>query len=258
MALKKKVALVIGGTGIIGRTICQKLAREKAEVVIAFHSDEIKAMETLKLVEEFSSGSLYQCDVCNWDSITQLIDFFNDAYGKIDIFVYATGGPLLPENGLPENNELLKKNIDLSYTGFYNCIQQVLPLMRRQNYGRIIALGSAGADSIQASAWIAWQSAKTALTKLVKSTSVVEITNGITMNLVNPSVVLPDIYFSAEEEQLIEMAFPEAVREKIRLIIPAKRFAKAEEVADAVVFFADEKSGYITGNVLNVSGGMGI
>lgn len=259
MHLKDNVTIVIGGTGVIGRTVCQKFAEAGATVMIGFHQDEIRAIETLKLVENVgANGNLFQLDVAKPEEMNQLVQDACDRYHRIDTVIYAIGGPLGLEDFLELKAETWQKNLNLTLTGFYNCAKAILPQMRQQNYGRIMALGGAGANLLNAAKYFAWDTAKTALIKLVKSLAVEEIRRGITLNVVNPSLVLPSIYFSAEEEMLIEAAFPKDIRERMRETIPAQRFATAEEVADVLLFLAGDSAGYLTGNAIDVTGGLGV
>jgi len=259
MRLKENVTIVIGGTGIIGRTVCQKFAQAGATVIIGFRRDEIKAIETLKLVEKAGAiGNLFQLDVTKPDEIARLIQDTCDNYAKIDTLVYATGGPLTPEQFPEIETDLWQNHLDLTLSGFFHCARTVIPVMRQQKYGRLIALGAPGAQILNAGEFPAWDTAKTALVKLVKSLALSEIPHGITVNAVNPSVVLPEIYFSAEERDLVAQAFPEAAREELRRKIPAGRFATPGEVAEVILFLASPAAGYLTGNTINVTGGLGI
>lgn len=259
MLLRDKIAVIVGATGTIGRTITQKVAENGALVIINFHQDEWKGLKTLELVEKAGGkGSLYQCDVTNLEELAKLFEHCNSTYGRIDILVYATGGPFTMKDVVDTSSEEWQACLELSLTGFFNCVKCVLPYMRQQKWGRIIALGSAGADLPHSSSLIVWDVSKTALSKFVRSLAVTEIQHGITCNIVNPSVVMPSIYFSEKEKQLIETIFPLEAQERMKESIPARRLGRAEEIADVVVFLASDQAGFITGNSINVTGGLGI
>ena len=173
----------------------------------------------------------------------QLIKTVADRYGRIDVLVNNVGDfrwGTLAESSLEVWKSIFDSNIS---TVFYMC-RSALPLMRKGRWGRIINLGAVGAERAFGQAKIsAYASAKAAVVALSRSLALEEAKNGITVNVVNPSNIDEKDLSLEEARKLRDARYP------------IGRPPTVEDVAAAVAFFASEEAEYVTGQVVNVSGG---
>ena len=244
MSLRQKVALVTGGTRGIGKGIAAALGREGARLAIAYRSNKAAAQNTLReLQASGAEGFAIETDVTEPSKAGFLVETVAERYGRLDILVNNVGEfrwRLLAESSLEEWQEILNSNLlSVLYVS-----KAALPTMRRQRWGRIINLGAVGAERAFGQAKIsAYAAAKAAVVAFSRSLAIEEAKYGITVNVVNPS--------NLDER---ELTLDEARRIRDARF-PVGRPPTAEDVAAAVKFFASEEADYVTGQVLNVSGG---
>jgi len=238
------VALVTGGTRGIGKGIAAALGREGARLAIAYRSNKAAAQNTLReLQASGAEGFAIETDVTEPSKAGFLVETVAERYGRLDILVNNVGEfrwRLLAESSLEEWQEILNSNLlSVLYVS-----KAALPTMRRQRWGRIINLGAVGAERAFGQAKIsAYAAAKAAVVAFSRSLAIEEAKHGITVNVVNPS--------NLDER---ELTLDEARRIRDARF-PVGRPPTAEDVAAAVKFFASEEADYVTGQVLNVSGG---
>jgi NAD(P)-dependent dehydrogenase (short-subunit alcohol dehydrogenase family) len=244
MSLRNRVALVTGGSRGIGRGIAVRLAQDGARVAIAYRSNKAAAQQTLLQLQ--SSGAdcvAVQTDITDASRADELLRTVAERFGRIDVVVNNVGDfrwGTLAESPLEDWQSIFASNL---MTVLYMS-RAALPVMRRGRWGRIINLGAVGAERAFGQAKIsAYAAAKAAVVALSRSLALEEAKNGITVNVVNPS--------SIDEKEL--------TREEARRIrdarFPIGRPPTVEDVAAAVAFFASEEAEYVTGQVVNVSGG---
>jgi len=244
LSLRQKVALVTGGTRGIGKGIAAALGREGARLAIAYRSNKAAAQNTLReLQASGAEGFAIETDVTEPSKAGFLVETVAERYGRLDILVNNVGEfrwRLLAESSLEEWQEILNSNLlSVLYVS-----KAALPTMRRQRWGRIINLGAVGAERAFGQAKIsAYAAAKAAVVAFSRSLAIEEAKHGITVNVVNPS--------NLDER---ELTLDEARRIRDARF-PVGRPPTAEDVAAAVKFFASEEADYVTGQVLNVSGG---
>ena len=244
MSLRNRVALITGGSRGIGRGIAVRLAQDGARVAIAYRSNKAAAQQTLLQLQ--SSGAdcvAVQTDITDAARAEQLMRTVVDRFGRIDVLVNNVGDfrwGTLAESSLEDWQNIFSSNL---MTVLYMCRTALLH-MRRGRWGRIINLGAVGAERAFGQAKIsAYAAAKAAVVALSRSLALEEAKNGITVNVVNPS--------SIDEKEL--------TRDEARRIrdarFPIGRPPTVEDVAATVAFFASEEAEYVTGQVVNVSGG---
>ncbi|HXX99302.1 MAG TPA: SDR family oxidoreductase [Candidatus Limnocylindrales bacterium] len=244
MLLRNRVAVVTGGTRGIGRGVALKLAREGARIAVAYRVNKAAAQMTLRQLQAAGADCLaVETDVSQAARAEQLVKTVADRYGRIDVLVNNVGDfrwGTLAESSLEEWNSIFASNVS---TVFYMC-RAALPLMRKHRWGRIINLGAVGAERAFGQAKIsAYAAAKAAVVAMSRSLALEEAKNGITVNVVNPSSI-DEKDLSLEEARKLKDAR-----------YPIGRPPTVEDVAAAVAFFASEEAEYVTGQVVNVSGG---
>ncbi len=244
MSLRNRVTLVTGGSRGIGRGIAIRLAQDGARVAIAYRSNKAAAQLALRQMQAAGADCVaVETDINQPGRAEQLVKTVADRYGRIDVLVNNVGDfrwGTLAESSLEEWKNIFDSNV---MTVVYMC-RAALPLMRKGRWGRIINLGAVGAERAFGQAKIsAYAAAKAAVVAMSRSLALEEAKNGITVNVVNPS--------SIDEKDLTL----EEARKLRDARYPIGRPPTVEDVAGAVAFFASEEAEYVTGQVVNVSGG---
>jgi len=244
MSLRNRVAVVTGGSRGIGRGIALRLAHDGARNAIADRVNKAAAQLALRQLQAMGSDCLaVEMDINQPARAEQLIKTVADRYGRVDVVVNNVGDfrwGTLVESSLEEWKSIFDSNVS---TVFYMC-RAALPLMRKGRWGRIVNLGAVGAERAFGQAKIsAYAAAKAAVVAMSRSLALEEAKNGITVNVVNPS--------SIDEKDLTL----EEARKLRDARYPIGRPPTVEDVAAAVAFFASEEAEYVTGQVVNVSGG---
>jgi 3-oxoacyl-[acyl-carrier protein] reductase len=244
MSLRNRVAVVTGGTRGIGRGIALGLAREGARIALVYRANKAAAQMALRQLQTAGADCLaVETNIADPARAEQMIKTVAERYGRIDVLVNNVGDfrwGTLAESSVEEWTSIFDSNV---MTVFYTC-RAALPLMRKGRWGRIINLGAVGAERAFGQAKIsAYAAAKAAVVAMSRSLALEEAKNGITVNVVNPS--------SIDEKDLTL----EEARKLKDARYPIGRPPTVDDVASAVSFFASEEAEYVTGQVVNVSGG---
>jgi 3-oxoacyl-[acyl-carrier protein] reductase len=244
LSLRNRVALVTGASRGIGKEIALVLAREGAKLAISYGTNKQSAERAVAAIRALrTEGFALATDVTEPARVKELVDGVVKHYGKLDVLVNNVGDfqwKTVLESSPGEWQAVLASN--LLSTLFVS--KYAIPVMRRQRWGRIINLGSAGAERAFGQAKIsAYSAAKAGIVALSRSLALEEAKNGITVNVVNPAII-DDPDLSLDEASRVSDAR-----------FPVGRPATSWDVAQAVKFFASEDSSFITGQVLNVTGG---
>ena len=244
MSLRNRVAVVTGGTRGIGRGIALGLAREGARIALVYRANKAAAQMALRELQAVGADCVaVETNVAEPARAEQLIKTVADRYGRIDVLVNNVGDfrwGTLAESSVEEWKSIFDSNVT---TVFYMC-RAVIPMMRKGRWGRIINMGAVGAERAFGQAKIsAYAAAKAAVVAMSRSLALEEAKNGITVNVVNPS--------SIDEKDLTL----EEARKLKDARYPIGRPPTVDDVAAAVSFFASEEAEYVTGQVVNVSGG---
>lgn len=240
-----KCALITGGSRGIGSAICQKLAAESDyHILINYQSNKEAAEETLKKVNESgATGEIIKFDVANADEVKSTLTQWQESNpdAVVEVIVNNAG---ITRDGLFMwmSQEDWSQVINTSLNGFFNVTNFLIQKMLRNKYGRIINMvsvsgvkGTPGQTNYSA--------AKGAVVAATKALAQEVAKRNITVNAVAPGFIRTDMTGQLDEKELIKM-------------VPANRFGEAEEVADLVSFLASRKAGYITGEVININGGI--
>jgi 3-oxoacyl-[acyl-carrier protein] reductase len=241
MSWHERVALITGASQGIGKACAIALAEAGAQVVLAARN-----IEKLNEVAAEIGGESFvlQMDVADSEQITAAFAQVKEKYGRLDILVNNAG---ITRDGLIMRMKRLDWDavITSNLTGAHLCIQQALPIMLKQRWGRIINVASVVAQTGnpgQAN----YIASKAGLIGLTKAVAQEVASRTITVNAVAPGFIT-----TAMTEKI-----QDAARERLISMIPLGRMGADRDVAAAVRFLASEEAGYITGHVLNVNGGM--
>ena len=242
---EKKVALITGGTRGIGREIAKKFAKEGCNLVLNYVSDNTDVEKIKSEFNEYGIDVLVlKADVSVFSDCENLVKEAIEKFGKIDILVNNAG---ITKDTLIAmmKEDAFDKVIDVNLKGTFNVTKNVVPYMMKKRNGNIInissvvgVVGNAGQSNYTAS--------KAGIIGFTKSLAKELAPRNIRVNAVAPGFIDTDM----------TSVLSDKVKENINLQIPLKRMGKAEEVANVVSFLANDESSYITGQVINVDGGM--
>lgn len=245
MLLDGKAALVTGASRGIGRAIALRLASEGAKIAINFAGNQ-KAAEEVKSEIEANGGEaiLVQANVADPAAVEAMFAKVVEAFGTVDILVNNAG---ITRDGLllRMKDEDFEAVIDTNLKGVFYCTKAAAKLMMKKRSGRIVnmssvvgLIGNAGQTNYAAS--------KAGVLGFSKSAAKELAARGITVNMVAPGFIDTDM----------TAVLADKVKEAMVKEIPLRRMGRPEDVANAVLFLVSDCSSYITGQVINVDGGM--
>ncbi len=240
-----KCALVTGGSRGIGSAICKKLAVDSDyHILINYQSNQAAAMQTLDEVKSLgATGEIIAFDVSNFEETKLALGLWEEKNPDaiVEVIVNNAG---ITKDGLfmwmnPEDwTSVMNTNVN----GFFNVTQFFIQKMLRNRFGRIVNIvslsgvkGTAGQTNYSA--------AKGAIISATKALAQEVAKRKITVNAVAPGFIKSDMTSDLDEKELVKM-------------VPVNRFGEAEEVADLVSFLVSKKSSYITGEIININGGI--
>ncbi len=246
-ALKDKVALVTGSTGEgMGRSIAFTLARDGAKVVLNYgtgHPNNAHAAD--KVLEEVRSlggkGYAFKADTREEDEVQTMIEGIITLYGRIDFLICNAGGDHAVKDITDIDHEHWRSVLKAEVDGLFYCIKHSLPHMRREHFGRIVAIGRAGAERASGAPFD-YAIGKSARNTLIKSIAVSEIQNGITCNIVAPGSTPHTTLRQAVEAAKHSSNWK-------RRINP-----QPQDVGEVVRFLCSDEAAFVTGSVIELAG----
>lgn len=243
--LKNNTALVTGGSRGIGRACVQFLSIAGADVAFTYNTNEKLAN---KLCDEYTGENIvrsFKVNTNNEDYICNVINTVENDFGKIDILVNNAG---IWKKSDIENLSLDKWNntININLTGTFLFTKYVVPIMKKNNFGRIINISSTAGQRGEAF-YSHYAASKGGIIAFTKSLAVELGKYNITVNSVAPGWVKTDMTRDVFENK----------HEEVKIIkeIPLRKIAVPEDVAGAVIFLASDLASHITGSIINVNGG---
>lgn len=245
MQLTGKTAIVTGGSRGIGRAAALTLAEAGADVAVIYAGNTAAAEETVRLIEEKGrKGLAIQCDVADEAAVTAMVKDVKKELGRIDILVNNAG---ITRDGLLM---IMKEAdwqavLDTNLTGAFHCTKAVTRLMMKQRSGSIINITSVVGETGN-TGQANYAAAKAGLIGFTKSVAKELASRNIRCNAIAPGCIETDMTAVLGEDTVDAMI----------KTIPMGRVAQPEEVAKAVLFLASDDASYITGQTLNVDGGM--
>lgn len=244
-SLKGRVALVTGAVGGIGQAISSVLAAEGATVALNYLVEPESVADAF--LKDFTGqghrGKLYKADVSKFDDARGMVERIQKDFGQIDVLVNNAGITMdrtLKNMALEQWDTVIA--VDLN--SVFCCTRAVISPMLERGYGRIVNISSVVGQKGNFGQ-TNYAAAKAAMIGFTKSLALETARKGITVNAVAPGFV----------KTAMTGQMPKDVLDKITESIPVGRLAEPMEVARAVLFLADERSSYITGQVVSVNGG---
>ena len=247
MRLQDQVALVTGGSRGIGRAIVKALAVEGAKVGFVFKGNQAAADALVQEVGQAGGMALaLQGDVANPDTAPACVDRLEKEWGRLDILVN-NAGIIRDDLFIRMEPEAWESVLKTNLGGVYHFCRAVAYSFMKQRRGRIINISSVAAEYVN-QGQTNYAASKGAINALTRALAVELASRNVTVNALAPG--------------FIETDMSEAVRNKagdlIKKFIPMRRLGQPDDVARVVVFLASAESGYITGQVITVDGGLSL
>ena len=245
--LKDKIVIVTGGTRGIGRAIVETFAQEGAHVLFTYLNNDVLAKEiesNLKKANSKAQG--FKIDIKDYSQIDQWKENILDEYGKVDILINNAG--IIKDKALAmmskdEWDEVIETNLN----GLFHVTKSFIVTFLKQRQGNIINISSLS-GIIGIPSQTNYSASKGAMISFSKSLAKEVASYNVRVNVVAPGFIHTDMTKNLKEEY-IEQILPQ---------IPLKRFGAVDEVAKVALFLATEQSRYITGQIIQVDGGLGM
>jgi 2-hydroxycyclohexanecarboxyl-CoA dehydrogenase len=247
MRLGEKVAIVTGSAQGIGKAIAQRLASEGATVIVADMIEDLARATSQEIESQGGKAIPVKMDITNSKEVRAAVEQVLKQCGKIDILVNNAGWDKI-EPFVQSTEETWDKVIAINYKGPVIVTRAVLDNMISNNYGRIVSIAS-DAGRVGSSGESVYSGCKGGIIAFSKTLAREVVRYNITVNCVSPGP-------TGTPAVLKFMETNPKMMEPLKSAIPMKRLARPEEIAAAVLFFTSDGAGYITGQVLSVSGGL--
>lgn len=251
--LADRVAIITGACGGLGRAIAARFIDEGARLCL------VDVLDPAPVAQEFAAKGAavfgVQADITDEDAVADLVRRTCETHGRVDVLVNLAGiGSHGPSDAV--DPQLWRRVLEVNLSSVFYCCRAVLPLMREQRYGRIVNVGSVvGKNGGNPRPWldrseqaragnVAYGVSKAGVHALTMFLAKENADCGITVNAVAPGPIASNARITG--------IFPQSLKD----LIPVGRLGRPEEVADAVAFLAGDQASFITGEVLDINGGL--
>ncbi|MEP0987167.1 3-oxoacyl-ACP reductase family protein [Ekhidna sp.] len=247
MKLKGKVAVVTGGARDIGQAICIKLAKEGAKVVVNYHGSKKASEDTLAAIKaEGGEGIAVQADVTKQADIESMVAQTKEAFGdQVDILVNNAGGLFARKTVEEIDEEFYNLVMDVNMKGTVFVTKAFKPLMSKG--GSIVNVASQAGRDGGGPGSAMYASSKGAVMTLTRNWAKEFGPQGIRINAVCPGMIATKFHDDFTKDE---------VRKNVAGNTPLRREGKAEEVADLIAYLASDESSFMTGNNVDINGGL--
>lgn len=241
------VAIVTGASKGIGRACALRLAKDGFTVVVNYSRSDDAAQSTLDEIKAAGGdGMLYKADVSDPAAVKKMMRDVDKTYGGIDVLVN-NAGIVKDEYLLMMSAETLDRCFELNVQGYFHCAQAAALKMFKKKKGVIVNMSSVSGSFALAGQCV-YSATKGAVNSFTRTAAKELAPYGIRVNAVAPGFVATEMIDAIPEEKKAEYL----------KAVPMQRFARPEEVADAVAFLASDKSAYMTGQILTLDGGLSL
>ena len=247
-------ALVVGGSGGIGRYVCQEFAKAGTDVALTYRGNQKVAEETADAIRKLGrKASIHKVDTTAEGQVDAAVDAASKEHGRLHTVVYGAA-PLTDQLFISEYTwERWKTAIDQEVHGFFKVVHATLPKLKAWGGGSYVHLGSAGHS---------WWPEKDGLSVIPKAANEAIIRgiareegkNNIRANTVLVGVIEAGMFLELTKQGVFDQKWVDETHK----LIAIKRWGKPEEIGHAAVFLASNKAAYVTGQLISVSGGFGI
>lgn len=248
MKLEGKVAIVTGGAMGNGLGIVKMFLKYGAEVVIIDYSDKLS-----NTLSEINNPKLsgYKADIRDYVKLQEIIDEVVTKYGKIDILVNNAGVAKL-DKFVEMTDEVRDFHFDINIKGTWNMTKAVVPVMIKNNYGKIVNLSSVTGPMVADAGEVAYATTKAAILGFTKGLAMELVSNNINVNAIMPGYIMTPMVEGIAVDS--DKENPQSVIEGIAKGIPMGRLGTIEELGELAAFLASDEASYITGQGIVIDG----
>lgn len=254
LGIKERVAVITGGVQGIGLEVARELAQAGVKLVLADVNAEAGEAAVHEL-EQTTQSQFVLTDLTQPASVKTMVDTAIEKYGRIDFFVNCAA--ILDDKTFEESSpQDWKRMLDVCLLGPMYCLHAILPVMKAQQFGRVVCFSSDSARIGQARLSY-YAAAKAGITALVKSIAQEMGQYGITANIVSPGATNTPLRMKREaalREQMGDEKYQRRVK-TVEKMYPLRRIGEPSDIAPMVAFLLSEHSSWTTGQVISINGG---
>jgi len=249
MRLKGKIALVTGAGGCIGSAVVRRFSEEGATVILSDLKDEGCRKIVKEIEAEGRTGDIVLADVTKEDDIVALFSTIKERYGRLDILANIAGGDFENQAGVDDiSYEKMSYNIDVNLKSCILCCREASKIMMEQQYGKIVNMSSLVYKGSPMQ--FTYSASKGGVFTFTRSMALALGMFNITVNALAPALVEVDVIKNAIGPEMWE-----ALKEDCASRYPLGRVGQPIDVANCALFLASDESSFITGQVIEISGG---
>jgi len=249
MRLKDKIALVTGAGGCIGSAVVKRFSEEGATAILSDLKDEGCRKIVKEIEAEGRTGDIVLADVTKEDDIVALFSTIKERYGRLDIVANIAGGDFENQAGVDDiSYEKMSYNIDVNLKSCILCCREASKIMMEQQYGKIVNMSSLVYKGSPMQ--FTYSASKGGVFTFTRSMALALGMFNITVNALAPALVEVDVIKNAIGPEMWE-----ALKEDCASRYPLGRVGQPIDVANCALFLASDESSFITGQIIEISGG---